>query len=373
MSEPFIERRAEDISAAELIVGGKRLHLSLRPLEVGDPDSFRQMGDAWSRKPKKSESKLLGAAVGYLGYEAGSWFERMPPARDPSPMPPCWFGEVVAVAERPWPTPDAAPRGPACSPGGGEAYEAGVRTILGHIRAGDCYQVNLARALETVPSVPAHTVWERLLLANPARRGMWLRTPHGEIVSNSPELLLSVRGRRLRSVPIKGTAALDTDPRRLLRSAKERAELTMIVDLVRADLARVARPGSIRAGPRRVGRVGHVWHAMQAVEAELDEGRTGIDALAALFPAGSVTGAPKVRAMEIIAALEPVPRGVYCGSMGILLPGGDARWNVAIRTITFASGSARMHVGAGLVIGSDPRREWAELLLKARKLAEACA
>jgi anthranilate/para-aminobenzoate synthase component I len=245
-----------------------------------------------------------------------------------------------------------------------------VGRVLAHLRAGDCYQVNLSRRLIVSSPGDPFLAWLRLRASNPARRAILVETPVGAIVSNSPELLLRARGRRLLSVPIKGTAPLGSPPISLLRSAKERAELTMIVDLVRSDLGRVAAPGSVEAGPRRVGPVGHVLHAMQRVQARLEDGKTGIDAIEALFPPGSVTGAPKVRAMELIAELESCARGAYCGAIGMI--GGErVDLNVAIRTVSFVGGEAHVQVGAGIVIGSSPEREFEETELKARRMLEA--
>ncbi len=284
------------------------------------------------------------------------------------------------------PAVDAAPAGDALptepDPRTRERYCDGVRTIQRLLREGECYQVNLARHIDVPDPRDPLLVWRRLRARNPARRSMLVHTPHGAVVSNSPELLLHARGERLRSVPIKGTSTHATDAvQALRRSEKERAELRMIVDLVRADLGRVAVPGSVRAEPRRVGPVGHVHHAVQAVHATLAPGRDARDAFRALFPAGSITGAPRLRAMEVIRDLEAVPRGVYCGSLGAWLPradeaggaGWDAWWNVAIRTVTFARGIARVHVGAGIVLDSDPERELHETALKARRMLEALA
>jgi len=336
-----------------------------------------------------------GGVVGWFGYEAGAWTERQPAPRAAPPLPLAWLGRARAVARRDpggWTVagePDAvetlrghlgraAPAPPVgdwrarvVSETDAATYQRGVAAVLGHLRDGDCYQVNLARSYRVEGVQSGLDVWRRLRSANPARRAVYLRTPVGEVVSNSPELLLGVRGRRVRSVPIKGTAPRESSPEALLRSAKERAELTMIVDLVRADLGRVARPGSVHTGPRRVGAVGHVWHALRRVECELDEGRDAVDAFAALFPAGSVTGAPRVRAMELIRELEAGPRGVYCGAVGWFGNDGSARWNVAIRTLTVREARAEVHVGAGIVIGSDPVREYDETCLKARRMLDA--
>lgn len=343
--------------------------------------------------------------VGYLAWEAGQWVERIAVAGH-SPLPPAWFGRCTAAWTRPlvpapgdpgerWlgsgaaihersrvplgRLPEATRTGgpPRWSPAG--EYEEAVAATLASIREGDCYQVNLAREVQVDGPGDPLQAWLRLALRNPARRAMLLDTGEFSIVSNSPELLLAAEGRSILSVPIKGTRPADAPARALLHSAKERAELTMIVDLVRADLGRVARAGSVRAGPRRVGHVGHLWHAMQRVRAELDDGRRPVDALEALFPAGSVSGAPRIRATELIAKHERRARGVYCGTMGWFADDGSARWNVAIRTLVFEGPGASparvtFHVGSGIVWGSEPQRERVETEWKAQQLiAAVCA
>lgn len=348
-------------------------------------------------RPAPEGVPFAGGLVGWFGYEAGPWTGRAPAPAASSGLPDAWLGEAraaacfdratgactlagdadaveslrAALADCPPAPPPASPRGRRVPHDDRARYEAGVRRILGHLRAGDCYQVNLSRRVDVIDPGDPLDAWLRLRARNPARRAMLIETPAGAVVSNSPELMLAVRGGRALSVPIKGTAPRTEGPERLLRSPKERAELTMIVDLVRADFGSVAAPGTVWAGPRRVGAVGHVWHAMQRVGCTLADGMDAVDAFAALFPAGSVTGAPKLRAMQVIRELEEGPRGVYCGAMGWFGGGGEAWWNVAIRTITYIGGAASFHVGAGLVIGSDPAREWAETELKALRMAEA--
>ncbi len=340
--------------------------------------------------------------VGYLAWEAGQWVERIALAGQ-SPVPLAWFGRCEAAwigdcgprpgapgerwvgsadavralrAVKPEPVSEAPLVGERPSWSSGDDFEAAVASTLSSIREGDCYQVNLAREVQVARPGDPLQAWLRLALRNPAKRAMLLDTGEFSIVSNSPELLLAVEGRSILSVPIKGTRPADTSPRELLHSAKERAELTMIVDLVRADLGRVAQTGTVRAGPRRVGRVGHLWHAMQRVRAELDDGHQAADALRALFPAGSVSGAPRIRATELIAQHERRPRGIYCGSIGWFGDDGSARWNVAIRTMTFigpraAPDRVSFHVGSGIVWGSDPVRERVETEWKAQQLLAA--
>ena len=327
--------------------------------------------------------------VGWLGYEAGAWFERMPDPVSGRLLPDAWWGRVgpVVVLDRdgtvryrrgvpldaltsPPARVAAPPRAHRLEEPADETFLDGVRTVLDHLRAGDCYQVNLSRRVVARGRFDPLATWLHVRSNNESRRGLFIQTDSGAILANSPELLLRARGRRALSVPIKGTAAAETDPSDLRRSEKERAELTMIVDLVRAELGRIAEPGSVRTGARRVGRVGHLWHAMQRVLATLPPGRDAVDALAALFPPGSVTGAPKVRAMEVIRALERVPRGVYCGASGWMGPAG-ADMNVAIRTISIRGDEAHVQAGSGLVLHSVPERELAEARLKAVRLLEA--
>jgi len=341
---------------------------------------------------------LLG---GWLAYEAGAAFERMP-RRDPAEV---GLGRLWSSAGRLWlgvgepridgdaafakeaerwlaastgpPRAHRPPTGPPLvSPGQREAYEDGVAQIIDLIGQGDLYQANLAWRSPPTAVDDAVALFLALRTANPAERGGLLRDEETTLVSNSPELLLAVDRRPdgalvARSCPIKGTVRRSAGPAAaaaLWQSEKERAELTMIVDLVRNDLGRVAVPGSVKALPRRLRPCGDLLHAEQEVEAVLEPGADAVDAFAALFPAGSVTGAPKVRAMERIAALEPHPRGAYCGAMGWFAADGSARWNVAIRTLTLREGLAHFHVGAGIVADSVPQSEWQETLAKAAAL-----
>jgi anthranilate/para-aminobenzoate synthase component I len=198
------------------------------------------------------------------------------------------------------------------------------------------------------------------------------------VLSNSPELLVRVHNGMALAEPIKGTrpraADEQTDARlaaELEASPKERAELTMIVDLLRNDLGKVAQPGTVVAGNRHIQAHANVHHASQRIRAELNAGTDAWDVLAALLPYGSVTGAPKVRACKRIHELESQPRGVYCGGIGFVSDGGDARWSVAIRTAVIHGTNARYHVGGGIVAESEPRAEWLETEAKGLALAKA--
>jgi para-aminobenzoate synthetase component 1 len=213
----------------------------------------------------------------------------------------------------------------------------------------------------------------------PAPYGAFLNFPEQQIASASPELFLELRGRRLVTRPIKGTRPRGlTGPEdaslaeELLQSEKDRAELLMIVDLERNDLGRVCRPGSVHVDElRALEDHPTVWHTVAEISGELAAGADAIDAILAAFPGGSITGAPKVRAMQIIAELERARRGVYTGAIGYLGFDGDVALNIAIRTIVCRDGRATYHVGGGMVWDSDPAAEYEETLAKGRALHEA--
>ncbi len=259
------------------------------------------------------------------------------------------------------------------------AYERMIARALEYIRAGDVYQVNLAQRFVIEPVPDAAAIFDRLQRVNPAPYAALIRWPGRAVVSASPELLLACRRGRLRTCPIKGTRPRAGDERldraaieELLASGKEAAELTMIVDLHRNDLGRVCRTGSVRvAAARRLEAHPTVYHTVAEVTGMLRDDCDAIDALAASFPAGSVTGVPKIRAIEIIDELEPVARGAYCGAIGHLGLDGDATFSVAIRTLQLTGARATLYVGGGIVVESDPAAEYAETLAKARGILAA--
>lgn len=250
-----------------------------------------------------------------------------------------------------------------------------VRAVQQRIAEGDCYQINLARPVIGPGSREAFGLWRRLRRETDAARGAFLRVnADTAILSASPERLLDVQGDVISSCPVKGTrprgegdaalaAALEASP-------KDRAELAMIVDLVRHDLGRVSKLGSVRVGPRCVVQHSTVWHAHQRVRARLAEGKDSWDALSSLLPAGSVTGAPKQRVIERIAELEGGPRGVSYGTVGWMTADAGA-WSVAIRTAVVQPDASWFHVGGGITWGSDAAEEWVETRAKSRALARA--
>ncbi len=259
-----------------------------------------------------------------------------------------------------------------------EDYLASVAAALRYIAAGDVYQINLAQrfAVEAPPS-PA-VVFSRLQ-RHPMPFAAYVDAGDVVLLSNSPECWLTISERTISTFPIKGTRPRGIDKRRDARlaqelrcSAKERAEHLMIVDLERNDLGRVCRTGSVHV--ERLAAVETyptLHHLVSKVSGEIEPGVSFADVLRATFPGGSITGAPKVRAMEIIDALEPVPRGFYTGAIGCMDLAGNAVFNLAIRTAMATTGRLTYHAGGGIVADSVPESEYAETLLKARPFFEA--
>jgi len=263
-------------------------------------------------------------------------------------------------------------------------YESLVRRAQEYIAAGDIYQVNLAHRF-TAPwsgnDTGALGFYARLREHSPAPYAALLCTPQRVIASSSPELFLEINGRSITTRPIKGTRARGPDPgadtaaaRELAGSAKERAELIMITDLERNDLGRVCDYGSISVPELlKLERHAQVHHMVSSVTGRLRENVTHLDALRACFPGGSITGAPKKRAREIIAGLEPIPRGLYTGAIGYIDFNGHTQFNIAIRTAILERDTllAHFHAGAGIVADSSPAAEWQETLWKAAGLLRA--
>jgi para-aminobenzoate synthetase component 1 len=368
---------------------------------------------------------FIGGLVGYLGYDLGGLLEHIPArSADDQGLPPlrlavhdwviawdrrtgaAWLGgravdgdaarlarrlddvnarlsDVHDPAERVDEEPGAMPAALAFRSGlSRPAYESGVRTIQAHIAKGDIYQANLTRRLEAPWDGDTWPLYRRLRTGDPALFSAFLDLGPGQVgggsralLSASPEPFLRVDpGGTVASDPIKGTRPRGRDRAEdralaceLLASGKDRAENVMIVDVLRNDLGRVCRPGSVRV-PRlcRLERTAAVQHLVSTVTGRLAPGRDACDLLLAAFPGGSITGAPKIRAMEILEELEPVRRGPYTGALGWIGPDGAMSTSIVIRTFVADGRRLTLHVGGGITWRSEPAAEWDETVAKAR-------
>jgi len=353
---------------------------------------------------------LSSGAVGYFGYDLGRRLMGLPPASPPGPLPEMavgiyrrllildheqrqswavgagWTQTELAELMRALAQPAATTAtGVDCQALEAEAlaiitreeYAAKFARIQRYLRDGDCYQINYTHPFIAEFSGDAWRVYLRLRQLARAPYGGWLNYPFGQVLSASPERFLSLRAETVVSEPIKGTRprGLDADQdaalrRELAASGKDRAENLMIVDLLRNDLGKVCEAGSVQVPELfRVESFATVHHLISRIEGRLAPGRDALDLLAASFPGGSITGAPKRRAMEIIDGLEAGPRGVYCGAIGWLGSNGDMELNIAIRTTTVVGQHAVYWAGGGITADSEVDAEYQESLDKAALFA----
>jgi len=407
----------------ESVEGGERLarysYIGYRPepLDVGPGDPLPALARIAAQRPVAGPGlpRFLGGAVGFIGYEAARHFERLPAAAGPAPDLPenaFMLAENVAVFDhvtqrlklltlhrpdrepygaalvrldemearlRAEPQPTAAPE----APDGGldwtsnvsrGHYESMVDAAREHILAGDAFQVVLSQRFSRPLAARPFDVYRCLRGINPSPYMFYLSLGGDRhIVGTSPELLVRVDGDGVVTRPLAGTRRRGADreqdlalERELLADAKERAEHVMLVDLGRNDVGRVATPGSVRVERlMEVERYSHVMHISSTVSGQLASDRTSLDALRATFPAGTLSGAPKIRAMEIIADLEPDRRGCYGGALGYVGFGGNMDMAITLRTIVIANGTVYVQAGAGVVADSVPAREFQETLEKA--------
>ena len=409
---------------------GRYSYLTADPSQVWSThpgDSSDALGQAAAflaahlTEPVPGLPPFQGGVAGYLGYEFGRRLERLPaPRSDDLHLPDAWlgaYGWVVAwdhLEGRTW---LVARRG---SGAAGQSAEDRIRDIAGRLRgsprvivapkvvgvgspqfqsgftrdaylravervrqyilAGDIFQANLSQRFEVPWPGEPFEFYRRLSAVNPAPFAAYFQGNGFAVASASPERFLSVEpGGRVETRPSKGTRRRGATPaedrqlaEELLASEKDRAENVMIVDLLRNDLSKVCRPGSVEV-PALCALESHptVHHLESIVTGRLEEGRTAADLLRAAFPGGSITGAPKVRAMEILAELEPVARGVYCGTIGWLSATGAMDTSITIRTVTLQDGRATFHAGGGIVADSVPALEYQETLDKAAGIRRA--
>jgi para-aminobenzoate synthetase component 1 len=391
----------------------------------GDPfEALRELLLLYRLPYDRSLPPLATGAVGYFGYDLCHHLERLPrKSRDDLHLPDCWLGfydrilayehgrqQLLAfstglpagtrrsrlrrarerlaevrhlIKNAPGQAPTLPPDHelvPVTSNFTPAGFIKAVARAREYIFAGDIFQVNLAQRFQAPLVAPPFAVYRRLRGLNPVPFAAYLNLPEVIIASSSPERFLRLRGRRVETRPIKGTRPRGQDPavdqalrRELWASAKDRAELAMIVDLERNDLGRVCEVGSVRV-PRLYSLEAYatVFHLVATVVGTLAPGRDFVDCLKAAFPGGSITGAPKVRAMEIIDELEPVQRGIYTGSLGyISFSGRAADLNIAIRTLVIKGQTVYFHAGGGIVADSVPELEYEETLAKVKALIEA--
>lgn len=263
-----------------------------------------------------------------------------------------------------------------------QRFTDGVRRILDYLRAGDVFQVNLSRAWNAAlaPGVTAADLYARLRVSNPAPFAGLAQWGDTTVLSSSPERLVEVHGRQVQTRPIAGTRPRGADEiedrrlqQQLIASLKERAEHVMLIDLERNDLGRVCEPGSIEVSElMTLESYAHVHHIVSNVRGRLRADAAPGDVLKAVFPGGTITGCPKVRAMEVIAELEGEGRGPYTGAMGYLSRDGRMDLNILIRSLVCEGGQVSLRAGAGIVADSRPDAELAETRSKARGLLQAC-
>jgi anthranilate synthase component 1 len=365
--------------------------------------------------------RLAGGLVGYLGYGAARLFERMPPRGvDPIGLPDirmfapskllafdnvrktldimvlarptagddydgakAEIDSILAALRKPlaegtvFPKPTAAPELRPVIPRA--RFESMVAEVRDAIHAGEAIQVVLSQPFEGATDLDPFSAYRALRALNPSPYLFHLALGEETLVGASPEVMVRLEDGKALLRPIAGTRPRGDDPTQdlaleaeLLADTKERAEHVMLVDLGRNDLGRVARRGAVRLEESFVvERYSHVMHLVSTVSAEVREGVDGLDVLAATFPAGTVSGAPKVRAMEFIGELEPRERGVYAGAVGYLGFDGNLDTCITIRTMMFQQGNVYLQAGAGIVADSDPAREYDETLHKARALRRA--
>ena len=396
---------------------------------TGNPfDTLQRLLEIYRLDPSPSPVPFVGGGVGYLSYDLCHFIERLSATTsDDLKLPECYFGfydlviafdhlegkayvissgfpelrepermaraagriaaikyklTVVSDSRATPAAPPSSPAKPAAALKSNFTHKEYVDTVekaRQYIIAGDIFEVNLSQRFETELSITPYELYKRLRQINPAPFAAYLDFDGVAVVSASPERFLQLRGDYVETRPIKGTRPRgkteDEDATladELLTSAKDRAENIMIVDLERNDLGRVCRFGTVKVTELAVLETfPTVFHLTSTITGRLREDKNGIDLLKAAFPGGSITGAPKVRAMEIIDELEPTKRGVYTGSIGYLGLNGDLDLNIAIRTFVVKDGKAYFQVGGAVVYDSEPEAEYQETLDKGKALIDA--
>ena len=353
------------------------------PEEVveGGPEDWGKLREVLARRRKTGRDSVhpQSAAVGYITYEGAFRF--------------AWFPKIALLAENGfsemWNEQRASVDQTATvidrryngweSNQTREAFEARVVRAQEYIAAGDIYQVNLAQKFNTRFAGNPYRLFEHLVARSPTPGAAFLDFGDTQVLSASPELFLRIRGRHITTRPIKGTRPRSRDPIRdeqlafeLQTDPKELAELVMITDLERNDLGQICEYGSVTVTQLvQLERFAQVFHLVSTIEGMLRPGVDALDAVRACIPGGSISGAPKKRACEIIRELEPCPRGIYTGLIGYFDDNGDAAFSIAIRTMVLEGENLHFSVGSGITAGSVPTREYEETLHKAAGLEMA--
>lgn len=419
---PMSEQGRYDLMAADpmatLVTRGKQTQVCAREggriTSTEAPLSLLQQYLDRYPQPVTEGLPFCGGALGYFSYDLGRWFEKLPSiSRDEEPLPEMavgiydWVVVVDHLCRKSWLVgagfdPKTTQRwddlcrlftfqaDSVVSPQSirvtsaiesnmsAQQYAAAFDQIQYYIHEGDCYQVNLAQRFTATISGTPWSAYQRLRRLNPAPFAAYLNTPAVHLLSSSPERFLKVSGRVVETSPIKGTVARLSDQNEdrkqrayLEKSAKDRAENLMIVDLLRNDLSKNCALGSVRTPLLFViESYATVHHLVSTIQGELAEGKTALDLLRGCFPGGSITGAPKLRAMEIIELLEPDRRGIYSGSIGYLGFNGNMDSNIAIRTMIHIDGTMRFWAGGGIVADSVMATEYQETFHKAKAMLE---
>lgn len=383
---------------------------------MGNP--FDVLSDLYNKynKPYQEEVPFIGGLVGFLGYDLCHHIEKLPQTvQDDTGFPDLFMGvypgaivydhsegkcyitdaEVHKGAEtrlKEWKKVITSAKGSQrlsvtwhndkpefLSNFEKTDYLKAITRLKEYIRSGDIYQANMTQRFETILRDRPIELYQKLRDINPAPFAAYLPLEEGVIVSSSPERFIKLTNGIVETRPIKGTRPRGRDEeedahnkRELINSEKDQSELLMIIDLERNDLSKIAKTGTVKVPELMVCEAyPTVFHLVSTVVAELKEGLTPIDVIKATFPGGSITGAPKIRAMEIIDELEPTKRGVYTGSIGYIGYNGDMDLNIAIRTIVCTNGKTYFQAGGGIVWDSEEESEFEESLHKARAMREA--
>ena len=411
------QSRYDIIAAAPhttLVTRGKLTEIRSDAIELSRGDPLVLLRQHLDFDPASAcDLPFTGGALGYFSYDLGRRFERLPAlAEDAEKMPEMAIGiydwavvvdhldmrswlvaqgrcvdtharwrELVARFSVPPAERARVPfriTAPLASNLSRERYARAFKRVLDYIYAGDCYQINLAQRFAAPAAGDPWLAYQALRVLNPAPYAAYLNMPHAQILSASPERFLKLERGQVETKPIKGTRPRAGHPRvdaelatELKASGKDRAENVMIVDLLRNDLSKNCEPGSVRA-PKlfEIESFATVHHLVSTVTGTLRQGRDALDLLRGCFPGGSITGAPKLRAMQIIEELEPHRRGVYCGAIGYIGGDGNMDLNIAIRTLVYSGGAIRFWAGGGIVADSRCDDEYQETFDKAAAMLQ---